>query len=118
MNETVYRQILSRLGVEPVRSGVPLRAAALQVLRMPVDQFCQTGGPLEIRVAWWPQTLWFVPDESHARRLEAEDVSRGRIWTARELIDLLGVRDQPAARMVAIAKLEFGGEVVEVRPRG
>jgi len=118
MNETVYRQILSRLGVEPVRSELPLRAGALHVLRMPLDQFCRAGHPLEIRVTWWPQTIWFVPDEHHAALLEGEGVSRGRIWTAGELMDLLAVRDQPAARMVAIAKLEFAGEVMEVRPRG
>jgi hypothetical protein len=118
MNEVVYRQILSRLGVEPVRSEIPLRVTTLPALRMPLDQFSRAGHPLEIRVPWWPQTLWFVPDEPHASLLEAEGVSRGRIWTAGELMDLLTIRNQPAARLAAIAKLEFGGDVVEVRPRG
>jgi hypothetical protein len=101
-------------------AGGPLSAGAVHpLLLLPLDAFAAQGQPIEIRVPWWAQTLWFVPDESHARRLEAEGVSRGRIWTAGELSDLLGVRDQPrAARMVAIAKLEFGGEVVEVRLRG
>jgi hypothetical protein len=88
------------------------------LLLLPLDTFAAHGQPIEVRVPWWAQTLWFVPDEPHARRLEAEGVSRGRIWTAGELMDLLTIRDQPAARMAAIAKLEFGGDVVEVRPRG
>ena len=88
------------------------------LLLLPLDAFAAHGQPLEIRVPWWAQTLWFVPDELHALRLGAEGVSRGRIWTAGELMDLLTVRDQPAARMAAIAKLEFNGEVVEVRPHG
>jgi hypothetical protein len=118
MNETVYRQILSRLGVEPVRSSEASRAPALPVLRMRLDEFFDRGQPLEVRVPWWPQTLWFVPDEPHARILEAEGVSRGRIWTAGELMDLLAVPGTPNVCLLALAKLEFAGDVVEVRPRG
>ena len=92
--------------------------ATSPLLLMPLDAFGHAGSPLEIRVSWWPQTLWFVPDERLAGLLEAEGISRGRIWTAGELMDLLAVRDQPAVRMIAVAKLEFAGEVVEVRPRG
>lgn len=104
--------------LELVAGGPPSAGVVHPLLLLPLDEFAHRGQPIEIRVPWWPLTLWLVPDERHARLLEAEGVSRGRIWTAGELIDMLAVPDQPSARMVAIAKLEFGGEVVEVRPRG
>jgi hypothetical protein len=106
--------LLELLAATPLGASGPVHA----LLLMRLDTFAAHGQPIEIRVPWWTQTLWFVPDEPHARHLEAEGVSRGRIWTAGELMDLLTVRDQPAARMAAIAKLEFDGEVTEVRPRG
>ncbi len=104
-------------GAPPIPPGTHA-GSVHPLLLLPLDAFAAHGQPIEVRVPWWAQTLWFVPDEPHARRLEAEGVSRGRIWTAGELMDLLTIRDQPAARMAAIAKLEFGGDVVEVRPRG
>ncbi len=72
-----------------------------------------------MRVPWDPRTLWFVPSEKQARLLAREGVSRGRVWTARELADLLGTPDVTAehAKTVALAKLEFQGEVVGVQPR-
>ena len=75
-------------------------------------------GPTELKVAWLPLTLWIVPDEIAGTTLAAEGISRGRIWTAGELADILKIpgitHDQ--ARMIAHAKLEFDGDVVEVRP--
>jgi hypothetical protein len=89
------------------------------VLGMPLDVYAQHGGPIEVAVPWWPETLWFVPDGRHAALLEAEGVSRGRLWTAGELMDLLAVRGAPNdVCLVARAKLEFAGDVIEVRPRG
>jgi hypothetical protein len=71
---------------------------------------------LEVRVSWLPVTLWFVPDEVAAEALVTEGVSRGRVWTAHELVDLLRIPDLTKAgvRTVAMAKLEFLGEVVRV----
>jgi hypothetical protein len=88
------------------------------LLQMPLDQFAHRGQPIEISVPWWPETLWFVPDGRHAALLGAEGVSRGRLWTAGELMDLLAVRGAPNVCLVARAKLEFAGDIVEVRPRG
>ena len=75
------------------------------------------GQPLEIRVSWWPVTLWFVPDVRHAEALRREGIARERIWTASELIVLLEAPPPTteALRVITIARREFGGEVVEVR---
>jgi hypothetical protein len=89
------------------------------LLSLPLPRFAEAGHSLAVRVSWWSEPLWFVPTEVDAAALGAEGISRGRIWTACELLDLLAVpgmtRDQ--ARTVARAKLEFGGEVTGVRPR-
>jgi hypothetical protein len=76
------------------------------------------GELLELRVPYFAQTLWFVPSEGDAQRLAAEGISRGRIWTARErdLLSCAGLRPDQV-REVVRAKLEFGGDVVEVRPQ-
>ena len=97
------------------------RAAALdpvevaRVLGLPLDQLDRM---LEIRVRWLPVTLWFVPTETDAEALLAEGVSRGRIWTVGELVDVLSLPSiTPAGvRTVARAKLAFDGDAVAVRP--
>lgn len=88
-----------------------------RVLGMPLDVFSEQGVPLEIRVSWYGQTLWFVPSDRDAEALEREGISRGRIWTANELLDLLTVPNltADALRSVALAKLEFSGTAVAVR---
>jgi hypothetical protein len=103
------------------REQAPLRqvAGALACLTMPLDVFAKEGQPLEIRVRWWPATLWLVPDLRHAEALRSEGVDRGRVWTAAELSMLLdGPSPTPAAlRLVMVARREFQGEVVGSRPR-
>ncbi len=90
-----------------------------QLLGLPLDRFEQEGCPLEVLVPWLPVTLWFVPAEADAKTLAREGVSRGRIWTAGELIDFLAIPgltpDQ--VKTVALAKAALNGEVAEVRPR-
>jgi hypothetical protein len=98
---------------EALRAAVGEIAA---VVSMPLPIYAREGQPLEVRVPWWPQTLWFVPDETHAHALEFEGVSRGRIWTAAELINVVALDNDQATQLVAIAKREFAGVVVEVRP--
>ncbi len=114
----VYRARLHRLGVEPPKPA-PDSGMVARLVRMPLDQFEREGCPLEVRVPWHTETLWFVPTEADAEVLDREGVSRGRIWTARELADLLAVSgltpEQP--QTIARVKLEFGGEVVEVQTR-
>ena len=118
MNEVAYRAILRRLGVELPRP-VPDPALVARLLAMPLDRFEAEGAPLELRVSWLPLTLWFAPTEADAEALVGEGVSRGRVWTARELMDLLSIPGLSLERVqtVARAKLELGGEVVEVRPQ-
>ncbi len=89
------------------------------LLAMPLDVFAREGQPLEVRVPWLTVTLWFVPTDADGERLAQKGVSRGRIWTARELADLLsgtGLEGEQV-KAVALAKLEFGGDVVAVRRR-
>jgi hypothetical protein len=85
---------------------------------MPLDCFEQEGQPLEVKVAWWPDTLWFVPVEVDVETLTKAGVSRGRIWMARELLDLLAIPGLTAeqVRKVATAKTIFEGTVTEGRP--
>lgn len=116
MNEAAYREILRRLGVEPPQPA-PDPAAVGRLLGMPLDQFAREGCPVEIKTPWLDLPLWLVPSEAAAEALVREGVSRGRVWTAGELLDLLAVpgltREQ--ARTVALVKATFTGEVVEVR---
>ncbi len=90
-----------------------------RLLGMPLDLFAREGSPIEVRVPWLPVTLGFVPTEADAEALAREGASRGRIWTARELMNLLAIDEitTEEVKTIASAKLEFGGEVVEVRPR-
>lgn len=89
-------------------------SAVARVLGLPLDQLDRV---LEIRVPWLPVSLWFVPDERAVEGLLGDGVTRGRIWTAAELQDLLSLpRVTPAtARTLAEAKLAMDGDVVTVR---
>lgn len=93
------------------------RPRVFDLLRIPLPQFEREGSPTEIKVTWFSKTLWFVPTANDATALVKEGVSRGRIWTAKELMDFLSVPNLPVeqAKTIALAKLEFGGEVVAVR---
>jgi hypothetical protein len=113
-------------GETPTSAGGPRRAApprhaaaAAQFLPMPLDLFKASGARLEVSVPWLNMTLWFVPTENDANILVKRGVSRGRIWTAGELIDLMSVDSltKSAARTIALAKLEFDGDVIGVWPR-
>jgi len=48
--------------------------------------------------------------------LTREGLSRGRIWTALELMDLLGLTPEQV-KTIARAKAEFAGEIVAVQSR-
>ncbi len=95
----------------------PDPALVSRLLGMPLNRFAVEGCLLEVRLPWLPVSLWFVPGEADAKALCREGVSRGRVWTARELLDLLSIRQLTTAQVqtVARAKLEFDGEVVSVR---
>lgn len=87
------------------------------LLAMPLDVFSEQGVPLEIRVPWHGQTLWFVPSDRDAEVLEREGITRGRIWTGGELMNLLALPNLSADAVlsVALAKLEFSGAVISAR---
>src|SRR5262245_61593372 len=74
----------------------PDPALVARMLGMPLDVFAQVGQPIEIRVPWWPATLFLVPDVRHAEALWAEGIERARVWTSAELQQLL--EGQPWAR--------------------
>jgi len=85
---------------------------------MPLDVFAREGQPVELRVPWWPATLFLVPDVRHAEALWREGISRERVWTAAEVSSLLPAALTPAQwRLLTVARREFDGEVVGVRPR-
>jgi hypothetical protein len=101
----------------PLRAGPSsFEEAVGRVLALPLDAFADAGQPLKIRVPWWREPLYFVPRESDVGGLLREGVSRGAIWTGRELADLLTVPGitRAGARTVALAKLTIAGEVAEV----
>jgi hypothetical protein len=89
----------------------------LSTLRMSLSQFEGGDCALEIRVDWFPQGIWFVPTEAEAAYLVSEGESRGRIWTARELADLIstpGLKLEEIRTIQAI-KEEFDGHLSGVR---
>ena len=94
----------------------PARGAIAHVL---VDDFARHGHVHEVRVPGVLKTLFIVPTTAEAEHLAVcEQITRGRIWTARELADMLN--SSAAAKdfaAVALAKLALDGEVVSVKPR-
>lgn len=94
-------------------------ADALPFLGLPLDQFARAGAPLEARVPWLDVTLWMVPTDRDVARLMAEGVRRGRIWTAAELMQFMTIADLTPGRVKTVthAKLEFDGEITDIRPR-
>lgn len=113
------KQAAARLRLERAGDGLGTSETAVldTIVAMPLDLFSEQGVPLEVRVPWYGQTLWFVPSDRDAEALEQEGIGRGRIWTANELLDLLAAPNliADALRSVALAKLEFSGTVVAIR---
>ena len=100
------------------RRGEVLAALALEtrILQMPLDRFGREGRSLEVQVPWLPETLWFVPGEKQAESLTKRGVSRGRIWTARELRFLWSIPsiDKGMVEKLGQIKAELGGEFVSL----
>ena len=116
MNEAAYRSILRRLGLE---LPAPQPEEVARLLAMSLYVFAREGQPLEVRVACWPETLWFVPDVRHAEALREEGIMRERVWTASEVLSVLGGAPwtAEALRVVMIIRREFDGEVVAAHRR-
>jgi hypothetical protein len=83
-----------------------------------LDDFALHGDVHEVRVPGVDKTQFIVATVADVNRLAGEGITRGRIWTARELADLL--RSSATAQdfaAVALAKLALDGDVVAVRSR-
>lgn len=71
------------------------------------------GQLLKVRVPWHNETLWLVPEGRDTEALDREGVERGRVWTARELMEVMALPDlaSDTVRTIAIAKMTFGGDI-------
>jgi len=116
-----------KLRVSPKGSLTPAEQAAVrehkpELLRLlsqpPAASVDLTEGLYEIRVAWWPDTLWFVPADRDAATLVREGIARCRIWTHAELASVTGPLEPDELKTIMVARREFGGQVVESRPAG
>ncbi len=85
--------------------------------KMSLERFALEGCPLEVRVSWFSRTLWFVPTDTEAALLANEDISRGCIWTARELLELFSIPGLTSKEVQTIAtvKAEFAGRIVNAK---
>lgn len=93
------------------------------LLAMPLDVFAREGRPLEIRVPWWPTTLWFAPGVADAEALTREGIARHLVWTSGELCQLLTAAPLTTDVLITVmlARQSFGGDVVgahRTRERG
>ncbi len=62
----------ARTSASPAGDGDAAEVPDLdQLLGMKLLRFAQEGSLLEIRVPWWPVTLFFVPDRRDAEALGA-----------------------------------------------
>lgn len=100
----------------PITSDLELTT----ILAMPLDRFARDGQLLEVRVPWLDVTLWFVPEEREAEALVRDGVSRGRVWTAPELMDVMAIskRTSEALQTIALAKLALDGDIAGARWSG
>jgi len=104
--------------LRPGDAGFATTVASL--IGTPLDVFETQGASLDVRVPWWPETLWFVPTTNVAERLGAGGIARHRIWTAGELLQLLSGIPLASETLTAlmVTRREFGGEVVGILPIG
>ena len=85
---------LAKAALTRLRAAPADPATVAGLLEMPLDVFAREGQPIELRVRRLDVTLWMVPSARDGDRLMAEGVSRGRIWTAGELIQFMALGDR------------------------
>jgi hypothetical protein len=104
---------------DPKTSGLDGLGRVRTFLDMPLGEFQHRGALIEVRVPWLDVSLWMVPGEQDVAMLLAEGVSRGRIWTAAELLNLMSItpRTPDDAQTITHAKLAIDGEISAVRER-
>ena len=90
--------------------------AVTRLLEMSFEEFSEAEFIVEIRVSWWHETLWLVPNPTAVDALIREGVERRRIWTAAELADLyqLDTLQEKDRRVFALLKLHFGIEILSL----
>jgi hypothetical protein len=112
-----YKPDLLRLASE--MPGSRHVAEALPYLGMSLVDFRDRGALFEVRVSWLDVALWFVPTDDDVRRLMAEGVRRGRIWTSTELIQLLAIVDRTPETVNTITRVKLGtdGDIIGLRRR-
>jgi hypothetical protein len=86
------------------------------IASMPLSEFERQHRALELRLEWWHETVWLVPSALVGNSLLREGVFAGRIWSVRELADLLAVPGRSSRDISSIAKLKlaFDAEIVSV----
>lgn len=121
VKDELVQLLVGGAGDHPIPDAAGPRhvADALPFLDMPLDVFKTDGALLEVSVPWLDVTLWFVPTKDDANVLLEEGVTRGRIWTSGELMDLMTAAPLTGetVRTIALAKIEFDGDVIVVRRR-
>ena len=89
-----------------------------RIARALLDDFVRSGDVHEVCVLGVPETLFIVPTMGDIDRLTVKGIGRARIWTPRELADVLRTNASSADfAAVALAKIAFDGDVVAVTPR-
>ncbi len=80
------------------------------------SEFGRQRFTVELRCPGVDGTVWLAPQPKDAARLVSEGIGRGRIFTARELADLLSIETLASADFQKIARLRvaFGAEIVTV----
>ncbi len=114
----VLRLLASAAEPSPGAVTRPDHAELARALALPLAHLDRV---LRVAVPWLEVPLYFVPEATNAEELVAAgEARRGAVWTRRELLDVLAVPGltRGQARTVALARLLFDGEVVDVRESG
>ena len=91
--------------------------AEARIVELSLQDFGRQEYGIEVSVPWLDVTLWFVPGPHSIDPLLQRGVRRGRIWTARELIDF-GNATRDDIRSLVRLKAAFGAEIVSVESDG
>ena len=83
---------------------------------MSCSEFGRQRFAVEIRIPGVDGTIWLAPQPVDAARLVSEGIGRGRIFTSRELTDLLSIEALTPDDFQKIARMRvaFGAEIVAV----
>jgi sulfur transfer protein SufE len=85
---------------------------------MSLEQFARENSALEVRVPGCAETVWWVPNSRAAEQLMRQGISRGRIWTAQELLQVWEGPPlrQEDAQTLARLKATLNCELSSIRP--